>query len=155
VYEVTEQMLHLEGQSRDLHALGMERVPLRVLINPRVTPLGTHTVVHREGCLSVPGFSAHVARALAVQVDAHDLALNTPVSFRATGWTARILQHEVCVWVGACVKCIDVGLFPFPFSHLSFSLIHVSPLIHAGADGPPSRETLYRRHDDADLYPGR
>jgi hypothetical protein len=92
-------MLAGEGRWRDLEVLGMERVPLRALANPTLTALGGHTVMHREGCLSMPGFSAHVPRALSVQVDAHDIILNQRVQFRASGWHARILQHEVRVVV--------------------------------------------------------
>lgn len=47
-----------------------------------------------EGCLSVSEFSALVARPLEVQVDCLD-HLGRPVSFRAEGWHARIVQHEV------------------------------------------------------------
>jgi peptide deformylase len=47
-----------------------------------------------EGCLSVPGFSAIVPRALAVRVECLDED-GTPKLVEATGWYARILQHEI------------------------------------------------------------
>jgi peptide deformylase len=47
-----------------------------------------------EGCLSLPGFMAMVPRARRVSVKALD-HLGEPVHIEATGWYARILQHEI------------------------------------------------------------
>jgi peptide deformylase len=47
-----------------------------------------------EGCLSVPGYMALVERALEVEVTGSD-ERGAPVSWRVSGWPARILQHEV------------------------------------------------------------
>ena len=73
----------------------MERkpVPFHVIVNPKLT-LGPGTVDHFEGCLSVEGFQAIVPRAHTVHVDALDHR-GKPVSIDATGWYARILQHEI------------------------------------------------------------
>jgi peptide deformylase len=73
----------------------MERtpVPFHVIANPRLE-LGSELVEFYEGCLSVEGFQAIVPRARAVRVQ----ALNhkgEPVVIDATGWYARILQHEI------------------------------------------------------------
>ena len=68
-------------------------MPFHVIVNPRLT-LGAETVEHHEGCLSVDGFSAVVARARAVTVEALDHP-GGPVMIRAAGWYARILQHEI------------------------------------------------------------
>jgi peptide deformylase len=72
-----------------------ERVPIpfHVLINPQLT-LGTERVEHYEGCLSVDGFQAIVPRARTVKVDALDHQ-GEPVKIEASGWYARILQHEI------------------------------------------------------------
>ena len=64
-----------------------------VIINPRLT-LETETVEFFEGCLSLPGFTAIVPRALAVRVDCLNERAE-PVTIRARGWYARILQHEI------------------------------------------------------------
>lgn len=69
-------------------------VPLRVFINPTVTPIGEEKVTFFEGCLSVSGFSALVTRAREVEVKALD-EKGQPVSWRVAGWPARILQHEM------------------------------------------------------------
>ncbi len=68
-------------------------VPFQVLINPRVRTEG-ETVDFFEGCLSLSGFAALVPRFLEVTVDCLDHR-GEPVSFRAEGWHARIVQHEV------------------------------------------------------------
>src|SRR4051812_25991717 len=68
-------------------------VPFHVIANPRLE-LGEELVEFYEGCLSLEGFQAVVPRARAVRVQ----ALNhkgEPVVIDATGWYARILQHEI------------------------------------------------------------
>jgi peptide deformylase len=74
---------------------GMERkpVPFHVIANPKLT-LGPEIVEHFEGCLSVDGYQAIVPRARTVHVDALDHH-GEPISIDATGWYARILQHEI------------------------------------------------------------
>jgi peptide deformylase len=64
-----------------------------VIINPRLT-LETETVEFFEGCLSLPGFTAIVPRALAVRVDCLNERAE-PVTIQASGWYSRILQHEI------------------------------------------------------------
>jgi peptide deformylase len=68
-------------------------VPFQVLINPRIETSGP-VAEFFEGCLSVDGFAAVVPRFTEVRVDCLDHR-GEPVSFRAEGWHARIVQHEV------------------------------------------------------------
>jgi peptide deformylase len=68
-------------------------VPFHVLINPQLA-LGAGVVEHYEGCLSLDGFQALVPRAHVVTVDALDHH-GDPVKIEASGWYARILQHEI------------------------------------------------------------
>jgi peptide deformylase len=68
-------------------------IPFHVIATPRLT-LGDEVVEHFEGCLSVEGFQAVVPRARAVTVEALDHR-GQPVTIRAAGWYARILQHEI------------------------------------------------------------
>lgn len=68
--------------------------PFHVIVNPSLTTIGTAQVEHFEGCLSVEGFQAKVQRAHAVRVEGWDHHAN-PVTIEASGWYARILQHEV------------------------------------------------------------
>jgi peptide deformylase len=69
-------------------------VPLHVLVNPRLTALGDERVWAYEGCLSFAGFTMVVPRWRRVQVEALD-EHGQPVVKVASGWYARILQHEV------------------------------------------------------------
>jgi len=68
--------------------------PLTVLFNPELHLVGDARATFFEGCLSVEGWSALVERALEVEVGGLD-GDGQPVVHRASGWPARILQHEV------------------------------------------------------------
>ncbi len=68
-------------------------VPFHVIANPRLT-LGAETIEFFEGCLSVDGFQAVVPRARTARVEALDHR-GTPTVIDASGWYARILQHEI------------------------------------------------------------
>ena len=69
-------------------------VPFHVLINPRITHYGLEEASFYEGCLSLAGFSGVVPRARSVRVECLD-AEAQPRSIEASGWYARILQHEI------------------------------------------------------------
>lgn len=69
-------------------------VPFHVLINPKITLLGPSDVEFFEGCLSLAGFTAVVPRARKVKVECLDHKGNARV-IEASGWYARILQHEI------------------------------------------------------------
>ena len=69
-------------------------VPVRVFINPTLTPVGEDKVTFFEGCLSVAGFAGLVERFHEVEVTGLD-EQGQPQTWRVTGWPARILQHEV------------------------------------------------------------
>ena len=69
-------------------------VPFHVIINPKITLDGPSDVEFFEGCLSLAGFTAMVARAHKVKVECLDHK-GTPRVIEASGWYARILQHEI------------------------------------------------------------
>jgi peptide deformylase len=73
-----------------------ERKPVafQVLVNPKITLLGPVDVEFFEGCLSLYGFTALVPRARRVRVDFLDHR-GEPRVVEASGWYARILQHEI------------------------------------------------------------
>ncbi|WP_166845695.1 peptide deformylase [Isoptericola sp. BMS4] len=72
-------------------------LPFRVLVNPRYEPLpaddGPGTVAFFEGCLSVAGWSAVVARHRRIRLTGTDES-GAPLDEELTGWPARIVQHE-------------------------------------------------------------
>ncbi|MET9835661.1 peptide deformylase [Streptomyces sp. NPDC006385] len=74
-------------------ARGREPQPFRVLVNPSYEPVGAARAGFFEGCLSVPGYQAVVARHAEVRLtgaDEHGRAVDEVF----TGWPARIVQHE-------------------------------------------------------------
>ncbi|MFB6846541.1 peptide deformylase [Streptomyces sp. NPDC056373] len=67
--------------------------PFRALVNPSYEPVGDARAAFFEGCLSVPGWQAVVARPAEVRLtgqDEHGRMLDEVF----TGWPARIVQHE-------------------------------------------------------------
>lgn len=79
---------------QDLRAKERDPVPFHVLINPRILALGEDSVGFYEGCLSLAGFLALVSRSRTIRVS----CLNEhgePRTLDASGWYARILQHEI------------------------------------------------------------
>ncbi|KAH9326904.1 hypothetical protein KI387_007082 [Taxus chinensis] len=66
---------------------------LLIIINPKLKTIGNKTAKFFEGCLSVNGFRALVERHLEVEVTGFGRD-GLPIKVHATGWQARILQHE-------------------------------------------------------------
>jgi peptide deformylase len=73
---------------------GRRPVPFHVLINPKIISTSGGTEAFFEGCLSVAGFSAIVPRHSRVTV-AHLDESGSERTIEASGWYARILQHEI------------------------------------------------------------
>lgn len=73
---------------------GKAAVPLSVLINPRIVPLGEETEDDWEGCLSIPDLRGRVPRYTSLRVTALDRD-GRELDFVATGFHARVIQHEV------------------------------------------------------------
>jgi len=69
-------------------------VPFHVIINPEITLLGEDWADFYEGCLSLSGFSAVVPRARRIRIACLDENSGSR-SIEASGWYARILQHEI------------------------------------------------------------
>ncbi|MGA8027088.1 MAG: peptide deformylase [Bryobacteraceae bacterium] len=69
-------------------------VPFHVIINPKLTLEAGSALEFFEGCLSVGGFTALAPRARKVKVECLDHK-GKPTLIQASGWYARILQHEI------------------------------------------------------------
>jgi len=95
---------HAKLTAEELAARERESVPFHVLVNPTLTIRTEEQVRAFEGCLSFEGFSMIVPRARKVRVEALDEHGQRVVRV-ATGWYARILQHEVDHLNGTV--CID------------------------------------------------
>lgn len=85
---------HGKLSPEDLASLERDAVPFHVLVNPVLTVRTDDVVAAFEGCLSFAGFSMIVPRARKVRVEALDEHGQRVVKV-ASGWYARILQHEV------------------------------------------------------------
>ena len=70
------------------------KIPLTILVNPVITPIGTDTFSNFEGCLSVPNLRGRVDRFAHVKVDALD-RFGEPIHIETKGITAGTFQHEV------------------------------------------------------------
>ena len=78
----------------ELRDRGRREVPFHVIVNPVLELLTEPDAVFFEGCLSLPGFTALVPRAREVRVHCLDHRGEFQV-IDASGWYARILQHEI------------------------------------------------------------
>jgi peptide deformylase len=96
------QLVVIEDQPEFIQKLSPEQivererrpVPYHVLINPKLTVLGSGIAEFFEGCLSLSGFTAIVPRAAQVRVECINERAERVV-IDAEGWYARILQHEI------------------------------------------------------------
>lgn len=73
-----------------------EEVPpkLYAVVNPEITKPSKDTEVGTEGCLSIPGFVGNLDRSVNVIVKGEDRR-GKPIRIKASGWLARIFQHEI------------------------------------------------------------
>jgi peptide deformylase len=96
------QLAVIEDREEYVQALGAEKaaererkpVPFHVIVNPVLTLESDPDVEFFEGCLSLPGYTAVVPRARRVRVECLDHH-GKPRVIQASGWYARILQHEI------------------------------------------------------------
>ena len=85
---------HKDVSAEQLAERERRAVPFHVLINPKITEMSEAQVEFFEGCLSLGGFLALVSRAHRVRVECLD-ERGKPKVIAASGWYARILQHEI------------------------------------------------------------
>jgi peptide deformylase len=83
-------VLEVEAHPRDPD---VPPIPLTVLINPVVTPLGEEMDEDWEGCLSIPDLRGLVPRYRAVRLECLDRG-GQRVELVAKDFFARVIQHE-------------------------------------------------------------
>ena len=71
------------------------------LINPEIVWRSEETVLAEEGCLSIKGLVGQVERAQSVRIKALSI-YGRPMNLSASGWLARIFQHEIDHLDGIC-----------------------------------------------------
>jgi len=86
---------HKDVSAEQLAVRERRPVAFHVVINPRIHNATDGQIAEFfEGCLSLPGFFALVPRHRNVRIECLDHRGN-PKSIEASGWYARILQHEI------------------------------------------------------------
>ncbi|MTI09420.1 peptide deformylase [Curvivirga aplysinae] len=71
-----------------------EDIPLTVMFNPVIEPIGNEQFYDWEGCLSVPGLTGLVPRFKNIELTYQDIAGKTHKE-ALSGYHARVVQHEV------------------------------------------------------------
>ncbi len=101
-----------------------DAVPLTVLINPEIEPIGDETELGWEGCLSVPGLMGRVPRHRAIRYSAYGLD-GQRFERKAEGFHARVVQHECDHLDGILYpqRMIDMSQFLF-----TSEMHHYAPL---------------------------
>jgi peptide deformylase len=92
IEDAPEYLTNVSAEVRDERE--REGVPFHVIVNPTLHLVPGDDVTFTEGCLSVRGYVARVARARRVRVECLD-EHGAPRVIEARGWYARILQHEI------------------------------------------------------------
>jgi peptide deformylase len=90
---VSKQVVVIESSDNVRYPDGGD-IPLTILINPVFTDMSPEMAEGWEGCLSVGDLRGIVKRSTKVTVEALDLEGN-PVTLRAEGFFAVVLQHEI------------------------------------------------------------
>jgi peptide deformylase len=85
---------HKSFTESELSERGRTAIPFHVIVNPVIDPISDPAEIFFEGCLSLAGFTAQVPRAKHVRVRCLDHR-GQPQIIEASGWYARILQHEI------------------------------------------------------------
>ena len=80
--------------SRATSVEGDQPCGIQVLINPKIDPLTSEKELGWEGCLSIPELRGEVPRYTQINYTGLD-AEGRPVKSYATGFHARVVQHEV------------------------------------------------------------
>lgn len=73
---------------------GDEAGKLYVFVNPEIIKTSKEMVEGVEGCLSIPGYVGRVTRHEQVVVKGFDRR-GKPQRIKASGWLARVFQHEI------------------------------------------------------------
>ena len=71
------------------------------VINPEIIWRSEETVEGNEGCLSIPGYVGTVERYESIKVKGLSV-FGRPLKISASGWLARIFQHEIDHLEGIC-----------------------------------------------------
>lgn len=88
------QSVLVYGFESNLRYPNEKPVPQTVLINPTVLNMSDEKQVGFEGCLSLDSLRGEVPRATSIEISAYDAKGQSYIK-KATGFEARIIQHEL------------------------------------------------------------
>jgi peptide deformylase len=94
-------------------------VPMTVLLNPVIEPLGEALEEGWEGCLSVPGLRGVVPRFARIRYRGFD-ADGAPIEREAEGFHARVVQHECDHLIGRLYPTRMTDLTKLGFTSVLF-----------------------------------
>ncbi len=84
-----------------------------IMLNPWIARTEGRRLV-REGCLSIPDFTGHVLRAVALEIHGKDRT-GRPLEIKADGFEAHVFQHELDHLDGKlfldCVASLETDVF--------------------------------------------
>jgi peptide deformylase len=107
------------GFERNVRYPQAEPVPATVLINPQIEVVGDTVEDGWEGCLSVPGLRGRVPRAAHIRYRGVDVQ-GRPIEREATGFHARVVQHECDHLIGRLYPTRMTDLTQFGFTCVLF-----------------------------------
>lgn len=91
---LTQKALDKHFTKKEIAAKALKAIEPLVVINPEMKVTDYTKVVLEESCESVKGFCADVPRYMSVELKGYDEDGHT-FSMNASGFTARIIQHEM------------------------------------------------------------
>ncbi len=104
-----------------------QAIPLTVLVNPAIEPLGEDKELGWEACLSVPGLTGAVPRWTRIRYRGLGLQ-GESIEREAEGFHARVVQHEC--------DHLDGILYPMRMTDMSL-LVFADELRHGVPQGAP------------------
>ena len=126
IFEVPAERAARDGNGAD-PAAGTGGVPMTVLINPEIEPLGDDKALGWEACLSVPGLTGAVPRWTRIRYRGFGIK-GERIEREASGFHARVVQHEC--------DHLDGILYPQRMTDLSL-LAFAEELRHGAPRGAP------------------
>jgi len=90
---IPKRIIVVEVKSNDKHP-DRQPVPLTVMVNPEVISHSEEQEEGWEACLSIPGLKGQVPRWKSLEVIGEDRQ-GRPMQFEASGFFARVIQHEM------------------------------------------------------------
>jgi peptide deformylase len=91
---VAKRIVAIEVSASNPRYPNQNPIPLNVIINPRISTNSNEFEEGWEGCLSVPDLRGKVPRCVSLEATGWDRHGND-IRLRASGFYARIIQHEV------------------------------------------------------------